>query len=187
MKKKDWKCIPKQLRGVYQCAQRCKTNTGARIHPDDYGDIFTRAITLEELDKYITKTRKNTAPGKSGIRIDHIAALPDEMRGTIAALLSLPYTTGIGYEAWKQEIVNWIPKENNNPDINKRRPLMYYEVLKKMFMGIRLGKIMQIWKNKGIIDENNYAFLTGKSTTQPLMIKKMILEEVAKLKKKLLS
>ena len=60
----------------------------------------------------------------------------------------------------------------NNPDINKRRPLMYYEVLKKMFMGIRLGKIMQIWKNKGIIDENNYAFLTGKSTTQPLMIKK---------------
>ena len=131
MKKKDWKCIPKQLRGVYQCAQRCKTNTGARIHPDDYGDISTRAITLEELDKYITKTKKNTAPGKSGIRIDHIAALPDEMRGTIAALLSLPYTTGIGYEAWKQEIVNWIPKENNNPDINKRRPLMYYEVLKK--------------------------------------------------------
>ena len=107
------------------------------------------------------------------------------MRGTIAALLSLPYTTGIGYEAWKQEIVNWIPKENNNPDINKRRPLMYYEVLKKMFMGIRLCKIMQIWKNKGIIDENNYAFLTGKSTTQPLMIKKMILEEVAKLKKKI--
>ena len=56
-----------------------------------------------------------------------------------------------------------------------------------MLMGIRLGKIMRIWKNKGIIDENNYAFLTGKSTTQPLMIKKMILEEVAKLKKKLLS
>jgi hypothetical protein len=93
------------------------------------------------------------------------------MRGTIATFLSLSYTTGIGYEAWKQEIVNWISKENHNPDINKRIPLMYYEVLKKMFMGIRLGKIMQIWKNKGIIDENNYAFLTGKSTTQPLMIK----------------
>ena len=64
MKKKDWKCIPKQLRGVYQCAQRCKTNTGARIHPDDYGDIFTRAITLEELDKYITKTKKKYSTGE---------------------------------------------------------------------------------------------------------------------------
>ena len=128
LKKKEWKCIPKQLRGVFQCAQRCNTNTRIRIHPDDYSDIFTRAITLEELDKYI---KNNTAPGKSGIRIDNIAALPNGMRGTIAALLSLPYTTGIGYDAWKQEIVNWIPKEDNNPDINKRRPLMYYEVLKK--------------------------------------------------------
>jgi hypothetical protein len=47
---------------------------------------------------------------------------------TLSNLISLPYTTCIGHEAWKQEIVNWIPKENNNPDINKRRPLMYYEV-----------------------------------------------------------
>ena len=56
-----------------------------------------------------------------------------------------------------------------------------------MFIRIRLGSIMQIWKNKGIIDENNYAFLTGKSTTQPLMIKKMILEEVgsSQIKKKI--
>jgi hypothetical protein len=37
----------------------------------------------------------------------------------------------------------------------------------------------------GIIDENNYAFLTGKSTMQPLMIKKMILEEAEKWKRKL--
>ena len=106
------------------------------------------------------------------------------MRKTIAVLLSLPYTTGIGFDAWKHEIVNWIPKEENNPDINKRRPLMYYEVMKKMCMGIRLGEIMKVWREKGIIDENNYAFLTGKFTTQPLMIKKMILEEVEKFKKK---
>ena len=50
-------------------------------------------------------------------------------------------------------------------------------------MGIRFEEIMKVWKKKGIIDENNYAFLTGKSTTQPLMIKKMILEEVEKVKK----
>ena len=163
MKEKDWKCIPQELGGVFNCAKRCKTKTGKKIHPKDYGNIFTREISLQELDKYITKTKKNTAPGKSGIRIDHIAALPDEMRKTIAVLLSLPYTTGIGFDAWKHEIVNWIPKEENNPDINKRRPLMYYEVMKKMCMGIRLGEIMKVWREKGIIDENNYAFLTGTS------------------------
>ena len=50
-------------------------------------------------------------------------------------------------------------------------------------MGIRLGEIMKVWREKGIVDENIYAFLTGKSTTKPPMMKKMILEEVEKLKK----
>ena len=59
------------------------------------------------------------------------------MRKTIAVLLSLPYTTGIGFDAWKHEIVNWIPKEENNLDINKRRPLMYYEVMKKNMYGYK--------------------------------------------------
>ena len=49
---------------------------------------------------------------------------------------------------------------------------MYYEVMKKMHYGIRLHRITQIWEKHGIIDENNYAFLVGKSTMQPLMILK---------------
>ena len=51
-------------------------------------------------------------------------------------------------------------------------------------MGIKLRETIKVWREKGIIDENNYAFLMGKSTTQPLMIKKMIFREVEKLKKK---
>ena len=62
---------------------------------------------------------------------------------------------------------------------------MYYEVMKKMHYGIRLHRITQIWEKHGIIDENNYAFLAGKSTMQPLMIKKMILEEVRETNKAL--
>ena len=123
-------------RGI-QLREKMQNKNRKKIHPKDYGNIFTREISIQELDKYITKTKKNTAPGKSGIKIDHIAALPDEMRKTIAVLLSLPFTTGIGIGASKHERVNWIAKEENNPDINKRRPLMYYEVMKKMCMGIR--------------------------------------------------
>ena len=137
-----------------------------------YRNIFTSEISLEELEKYIARIKKNTAPGMSGIRVDHIAALPDNLRKAIAKLLSIPYTTGMGYSAWKEEIVNWTPKEDGNPDINKRRPLMYYEVLRKMCIGMRVRRVLNVWQKNGIIDENNYAFLTGKSTMQPLMIKK---------------
>ena len=78
----------------------------------------------------------------------------------------------MGYSDWKEEIVNWTPKEEGNPDINKRHPLIYYAVLRNMCIGIRVRRVLNIWRKNGVIDENNYAFLTGKSTIQPLMIKK---------------
>jgi hypothetical protein len=89
------------------------------------------------------------------------------------------------YSSWGEQIVNWIPKEEGNPDINKRRPLIYYEVMHIMHIGIRLHRVAKVWLRHGIIDANNYAFLAGKSTMQPLMIKKMILEEAREANKPL--
>ena len=126
-----------------------------------YGDLFTAPIILQELTKYLNRTKKNTAPGRSGIRIDHIAALPKDMQQGIANLLSLPYVTGLGFDMWNDEIVNWTQKEEGNMDINKRRPLMYYEIMRKMHLGVRVRKILGVMLQHGIIDEDNYAFLTG--------------------------
>ena len=181
----QWKEIPKQLKGVFKCARACVNKDGKHMTAQMYGDIFTSPVTLEELDRYLARAKKNTAPGVSGVRIDHIAALPDDMRKAIAQVLSVPYLTGIGFSAWREEIVNWVPKEEGNPDINKRRPLVYYEIMRKMCMAVRVRRVAKVWRDNGIIDENNYAFLAGKSTMQPLMIKKMILEEAAQRNKEL--
>ena len=51
-------------------------------------------------------------------------------------MLSLPYIAGVKYGDWNEEIVNWIPKIVGNDDMTKRRPLMYYEVLRKMCIGV---------------------------------------------------
>ena len=53
---------------------------------------------------------------------------------------------------------------------------MYYEIMGKMHLGVRVRKFLHVWLTNGIIDEDNYAFLTGKSTMQPLMITKLVLE-----------
>ena len=172
----EWESIPRKLKPVLKLAEMVKTKTGERMTKQKYGKLFEKEITIEELDKYLTTVKNNTAPGISGIRVDHIKALPRRHREGIAKLLSIPYMTGMGYTAWGEQIVNWIPKEEGNLDINKRRPLMYYEVMWKICIGIRVRKVLQIWLRNGLIDENNYAFLTGKSTMQPLMIKKMIME-----------
>ena len=172
----DYDQIPTQLKAVFHEAKVCKNKYGDTMSGEMYGDLFTAPITLEELKTYIKRTKKNTAPGKSGIRIDHIAALPEKLQQGIADLLSIPYVTGLGFDSWNDEIVNWTPKEEGNPDINKRRPLMYYEIMRKMHLGVRIRRILKVWLTNGIVDEDNYAFLTGKSTMQPLMIKKLILE-----------
>ena len=116
--------IPKRLRRVFQCVTPRKG-----ITPEIYGDIFTSRVTLEQLQRYIARKKKNTAPGVSGIRIDHIAALPTEYKEMVAQLLSIPYISGEGYEDWNQEIVNWVQKIEGNDELTKQRPLMYYEVL----------------------------------------------------------
>jgi hypothetical protein len=172
MTKEDWKFIPKKLRYIYKQARAVYNKKGERMEGRMYGDIFTAAITRWEMDAYIARMRKNTAPGVSGIRIDHVAALPEEMRELIALAISLPYITGMGYAMWEEEIVNWVPKEEGNMDIKKRRPLMYYEVLRKLSVGIRVKKVLKVWRDNKIIDDDNYAFLTGRTTVQPLMIKK---------------
>ena len=146
LSKAQWEQIPDKLRGVFKCAKACINKEGKPMSPEMYGDTFTAKITLAELDRYIARIKKNTAPGMSGIRVGHIAALPDNMRGAIAKVLSIPYTTGMGYSDWKEEIVNWTPKEGGNPDINKRRPLMYCEVLRKMCIGIRVRRVLNIWR-----------------------------------------
>jgi len=76
----DWKYIPKELRYIYKQASAVYNKKGERMEGRMYGNIFTAAITTREMDAYIARMRKNTALGVSGIRIDHAAALPEEMR-----------------------------------------------------------------------------------------------------------
>ena len=148
---KEWSNIPKELRPVFRHARRVKTTTGEVMTEEKYGDLFTKEVTIQELDKYLTTVKNNTAPGMSGIRIDHIKSLPRQQRESIAKLISIPYITGVGYSDWGKQIVNWIPKGEGNPDINKRRPLMYYEVLWKVCIGVRVKRVLKIWlKNGGI-------------------------------------
>ena len=173
----DWKCIPKELRYIFREARAVKNDKGERMSGEMYGNIFTTAISVEQMDAHIAQMKKNTAPGRSGIRIDHIAALPQNMKQLVATAISIPYLTGMGYDMWNEEIVNWIPKEAGNMDINKRRPIMYYEVLRKLHVAVKLKEVLNVWRTNGVLDDDNYAFLTGRTTVQPLMIKKMILED----------
>jgi hypothetical protein len=93
LQKEEWDKIPGHVRGVIRCAQAVHSKlTGEPMSAKMYGNIFTAAITLQELDRYFARVRKNTAQGISGIRVDHIASLPTELREAIAKIPRIPYT-----------------------------------------------------------------------------------------------
>ena len=173
----EWQCIPSELRTVFRHARTVNNSSGVQMKPSMYGNIFITDVSMKMLKRYITKKKKNTAPGESGIRIDHIAALPDGHKEMIRQLLSIVYLTGLGYTKWRREIVNWIPKEEGNPALDKRRPLMYYEVMRKMCIGVKKQQVLKVWMHNGAIDKDNYAFMPGLDTSDPLMIKKMVMED----------
>ena len=94
----EWEKIPEKVRGVIRCAQAAQSKlTGEPMSAKMYGNIFTAKISLQELDRYLARVRKNTAPGISGIRVDHIASLPTELLEAVAKILSVPYTSGMTY------------------------------------------------------------------------------------------
>ena len=152
----EWNTIPEQLRGVYKCAQRVSDKAGKVAGAHHYGDIFTSPITAGRLKKWLAKKKKNTAPGVTGVRVDHLAAAPPRARRAWAKMLSMPYVAGCMYTDWGEEIVNWIPKVEGDSDLKKRRPLMYYEVMRKMAIGIKKSQVLKVWKSNGWIDEDNY-------------------------------
>ena len=70
----DWDLIPPRLRGVFEHARTVKNNEGEHMTGKEYGDIFTSAVSFSDFKKYLGAKKKNTMPGESGIRVDHIAA-----------------------------------------------------------------------------------------------------------------
>ena len=180
LSEEEWECIPAELREVFRVA-------AAEYKPPDerMKKIFSTAPSFLLFERYLRNKKKNTAPGKSGLRIDLIAGACEKVRKMVWKLISIPYLTGYMYNCWADEIVNWVPKEEGNNDAKRRRPLMYYEVLRKACMGVKKGKVMALWREMGKVDEDNYAFMQHLSTAEPIMIKKMIAEEARRYGKKL--
>ena len=81
------------------------------------------------------------------------------------------------FSSWSWEIINWIPKEPGNPDIDRRRPIALLEVMRKLSLGANSRKNFDIWEKKDVLDKDNYAFTKENTTTGPILIKKLVIED----------
>jgi hypothetical protein len=105
----------------------------------------------------------------------------------IRKLLSLPYLSGTKYRQWENEIITWLPKEEDNPDIAKRRPIALLEVMKKMHIGVKKNELISIAIKHKMISDDHHGALAGRSTTRPLMKTILALEDARYYKRRLVT
>ena len=179
----EWKqYVPIELHDFYKHGKRILTDE----HLKDAG-VFTTPVSFKEYDAYIMAKTKNKAGGGSGIRIDHLCSASIEVRQLIYQVLNLPMLTKRSFVSWDKEIINWIPKEPGNPDIDRRRPIALLEVMRKCALGVRKNRVLEVWMKHGCIDKDNFAFMPGEFIHDPILLKRLLLEDAVFLQNMLIT
>ena len=169
--------IPEVFRDVVIASKVKKSGKySTRMSPTAYGDIRSRCITYDEWDAYIAMKSKNVAPGASGVQYVHLAVMPVNIRHDMCDIANLAIQSGHIFTMWKKELIYRIPKEPGNPDQLKQRPLKLQEVMRKITLGIKKNHLIEVWHEHKLISPQQFAFMKGWSTSEPIMIKKLSLE-----------
>ena len=105
-----------------------------------------------------------------------LKCMSEKVLDELSDMCNISTQTGVALSDWCNEIVYLIPKESGVDELEKQRPLKLQEALKKITIGIRKNRMAKLWHKLGVCDESQYAFLRGRSTIQPAMIKRLLLE-----------
>ena len=104
------------------------------------------------------KKGKSTAPGKDGLTYDVINCLISMEDSPILDLFNLSYKNGRLPVKWKIALLIPVPKGDND-----YRPISLTSCLSKMMERMVLNRLL--YKIDGLLSDNLYGFLKGKSTT----------------------
>jgi hypothetical protein len=90
---------------VFQAARvKASKITSKPISPESYGDLL-RPISWNEYTNYLANKRKNTAPGKSGVRYAHVAYAPEYIQRGLLQLLNAALSNRIVFDSWRDELI----------------------------------------------------------------------------------
>jgi hypothetical protein len=104
----------------------------------------------------------------------HIHLLPPKLRRAFIALCNVFVITGSNPVQWNQCYIKLIPKEPNASTPGRMRQISLLEIPRKLVCDIKQRKIVNFWREAGIISPDQFAFTAGRSTAEAAMIKKLL-------------
>lgn len=133
-------------------------------------------ITIEELKAYLKAKKKGTAPSFSGITIEDLANLSQEVLAKLLILLNAAKNRQVVGDTWCYEILKPIPKEPGNPSRDQLRPLKLQELLRKCLMGILFRRVGSTAERLQLFHPMQFAFRSGKDCSLPLLALRAIID-----------
>ena len=164
---------------------------GQSINSDIYTEHLVnengqlRPIEKEEWLEYWRKVPKAKASGKSGITTDMLALASEEMLVEYLVIINRIISGGPIPEYWKKEVMFPTEKIPGTIKIEKHRPIMLLEVLRKACTGFMVQRLRKTWTKHHIISGKNTGFTSKKSTAEPILKLRTCLDNAHKYKRPL--
>ena len=160
--------IPQPMQEVFFQAITSTTATGRdRVSQDLAG--LQDGITLAEFEKEIHLSPKGRSGGPSGLTYDMLRRTPPSIIKHVHSQLQALWLDKTTPDWLKRKWLCAIPKEPDSSDLNKLRPIMLIEILRKLWTGAMIRKIRWAWEKSQILSDTQYGFRSGRSCPQAIL------------------
>ena len=129
--------------------------------------MLERPIELEELERFLGKVKKGTAPGITGVSIEFWAAAPRELKEEMVGFMNACYDNCEVPEIWRRRLVRALAKTEDAVGLEGIRPIALLEVGQKIMTG-KIGRascLCGIFSAKlldGHVEVNDFGIFSAK-------------------------
>jgi hypothetical protein len=126
-------------------------------------DLSKYVPTLEEFLSIIDRMNPHSTGGISGLTYFMVQKWDERVKCRVYEQLKGYYLRKEIPKGWGDCLLAPIPKVAD-PTLEDLRPLMLFEVLRKIWTGLIMEKLRAYWVKWGLIDETQHGFMGGKGT-----------------------
>jgi hypothetical protein len=160
--------LPVEMTEVFYKAVTAKMGQSPEKIKQDLSPM-EEGIQLEDFLEEVRLAPKGRSSGPSGLTYDMLQRTPKTILVFIHQQLQALWTNKATPVWLKRKWLCAIPKEAGSTDINKIRPVMLIEVLRKLWTGAMIRKIKMAWEKFDILEAVQYGFRANRSCPQAIL------------------
>jgi hypothetical protein len=127
--------------------------------------IYLTPASHDEIQRIIISLKNANSVGYDDISTNILKMCSKNISVPLTHIINLSLENGIFPDRLKLSIVKPLYKKGDEHDINNYRPITLIPVIAKIFEKIMAKRILSFIEKNNIINENQFGFQEGKSTT----------------------